>query len=462
MATSVARGMSARAMRRMRRLTCAARSASQVVVAKMIIDAMRPGLPSPAAAMTKKLTTRSSRTRPKLSANRGDSASRRRRLRLRGRRMCWSCRPSSGGTVSQSGRRPKRVAARREPDGPAICGRPRTRPRRAAGARGGGRETPSCTLAERSLSPCRTATTPRTRRAPTATAAAAGSAGGGVCCCSSSCCWWPPSPSPPWSSCAGAATTARPARPSRAATAADGHDEPEPQAHRRRPRSGSRARATPSASGSAATPWAASSAGRSSRSSRTPRCSSPSPSTRSPRGICRYDFFNWQQQIETVVKTAKPQAAVIMMGTNDTQSVSQDGEWISYGDMAWKQAYEKRVGDIIDTHAQRRRAPRLLGRHADHGRGLAQLAHEAHQQDLPEAGREAPGRRVRRHLGPLHDLRRLLRRVAAARDQVHFTGDGQALLAEKVYKAIKADWLPPGSETPSESPSASPSASATL
>ena len=67
-------------------------------------------------------------------------------------------------------------------------------------------------------------------------------------------------------------------------------------------------------------------------------------------GICRYDFFNWQQQIETVVKTAKPQAAVIMMGTNDTQSVSQDnGDWIAYGDMAWKKAYEKRVGNIIDT-----------------------------------------------------------------------------------------------------------------
>ena len=38
-------------------------------------------------------------------------------------------------------------------------------------------------------------------------------------------------------------------------------------------------------------------------------------------GICRYDFFDWQQEIESVIKTAKPQAAVIMMGTNDTQSV---------------------------------------------------------------------------------------------------------------------------------------------
>ena len=53
MAMSVASGIRARAMRRTRRLTCAARRASQVVAAKMTIDAMRPGLPSPAAAMTK-------------------------------------------------------------------------------------------------------------------------------------------------------------------------------------------------------------------------------------------------------------------------------------------------------------------------------------------------------------------------------------------------------------------------
>jgi hypothetical protein len=45
-------------------------------------------------------------------------------------------------------------------------------------------------------------------------------------------------------------------------------------------------------------------------------------------------------------------------------------------------------------------------------------------------------------------------------DQVHFTGEGQALLAGVVYKAIRADWLPPGAETPSESPAASSSASA--
>ncbi len=53
MASTVARGMSASAMRRIRRLTCEARSASQVVVAKMIMEAMRPASPLPATAMTK-------------------------------------------------------------------------------------------------------------------------------------------------------------------------------------------------------------------------------------------------------------------------------------------------------------------------------------------------------------------------------------------------------------------------
>jgi hypothetical protein len=47
-------------------------------------------------------------------------------------------------------------------------------------------------------------------------------------------------------------------------------------------------------------------------------------------------------------------------------------------------------------------------------------------------------------------------------DGVHFTAEGQDLLAEAVYKAIKADWLPAGSGTSGESPAAAPSASASV
>jgi len=56
-------------------------------------------------------------------------------------------------------------------------------------------------------------------------------------------------------------------------------------------------------------------------------------------GICRWDFFDWGKQMETVMRTAHPNSVVMMMGTNDTQSVWDDGTWISYGTSKWKTAY---------------------------------------------------------------------------------------------------------------------------
>ena len=177
-------------------------------------------------------------------------------------------------------------------------------------------------------------------------------------------------------------------------------------------------------------------------------------------GICRYDFFDWGRQIDTVMQTAKPQAAVMMIGTNDTQSVNQDGRWIPYGDPEWKRIYEKRVGDIIDT---------ML-------RGGARRVYWVGMPIMGESWRNSRMKLFNKIFQKQAELRPGARYVdiwdlftrsdgsfnPALRlsDQVHFTGDGQALLANTVFKAIKADWLPPGSETPSESPAASPSASA--
>jgi hypothetical protein len=176
-------------------------------------------------------------------------------------------------------------------------------------------------------------------------------------------------------------------------------------------------------------------------------------------GICRYDFFDWQQQVETVVKTAKPQAAVIMMGTNDTQSVWKDGKWIPYGDMAWKQAYEERVGDIIDTMLEGGARRVYWVGMPIMGEGWRNSRMRLINRIFQQQAEERPGAEYvdiwDLYTTPAGSFDPSLRLA----DQVHFTADGQALLAEQVYKALKADWLPPGSETPSGSPSASPSAS---
>ena len=147
------------------------------------------------------------------------------------------------------------------------------------------------------------------------------------------------------------------------------------------------------------------------------------------------------------MKANKPQAAVIMMGTNDTQSVWKDGDWIPYGKMAWKQAYERRVGDIIDTL-------------------LEGGARRVYWVGMPIMGEDWRNSRMRLINGIFQkqsekrpgaeyvDIWDLYTTSdgsfdASLRlaDQVHFTAEGQELLASAVYEAIKADWLPPGSES---------------
>jgi len=176
-------------------------------------------------------------------------------------------------------------------------------------------------------------------------------------------------------------------------------------------------------------------------------------------GICRYDFFDWGKQMETVMRTAKPQAAAIMMGTNDTQSVWDDGEWISYGKVAWKKAYERRVGEIMDTmleggarrvywvgmpimgeswrNSRMRLINKVFEKQAEKRPGVTYV--DIWDLYTDDGGEYDPGLRLA--------------------DGVHFTVEGQDMLAKYVYKAIKKDWLPRGLESPRPSPSATSSAS---
>ncbi len=177
-------------------------------------------------------------------------------------------------------------------------------------------------------------------------------------------------------------------------------------------------------------------------------------------GICRYDFFDWGKQVKAVMKTDKPQAAVIMIGTNDTQSVWKDGEWIHYGDMAWKQAYEDRVGQIIDTMLKggARRVywvgMPIMGENWRNSR--MRLINKIFQKQAEKR----PGAEYIDIWGLYAHSDGSFDASLRLGDQVHFTIAGQAMLADAVFEAIKRDWLPAGGKTRVESPAATPSASA--
>jgi uncharacterized protein len=175
-------------------------------------------------------------------------------------------------------------------------------------------------------------------------------------------------------------------------------------------------------------------------------------------GIARWDYFDWGRKLDSVLATAKPAAVAIMMGTNDTQSISDNGHWIAYGTSAWKAKYEKRVGRMmqamLDGGARRIywvgmpvmkqswRNPRMK---VINGiiQDQAALHPGAQYIDVWPLFTTPSGAYDSQWRGP---------------DGVHFTVAGQDRLAKAVYTVIKKQWAPYG--LPSATPSAGVSGAA--
>jgi len=177
-------------------------------------------------------------------------------------------------------------------------------------------------------------------------------------------------------------------------------------------------------------------------------------------GICRWDFFDWGKHMDTVMRTAKPNAVVMMMGTNDTQSVWDDGKWISYGTSKWKTTYEKRVSDMMATMLEG-------GGRRVYWVGMPMMQESWRNSRMKlinkiiqNAVAENPGAEYVDAWDLFVDANGDYAAQWRLADGVHFTIDGQQRLAKAVLKDIEKDWLPNGLPSSSPSPTASPSASA--
>jgi len=183
-------------------------------------------------------------------------------------------------------------------------------------------------------------------------------------------------------------------------------------------------------------------------------------------GICRWDFFDWGRKITSIMLAARPNAVAIMMGTNDTQSIWDDGVWTAYGKPAWKTKYGARVGDMMQTMLD----------------GGARRVYWVGMPIMGESWRNSRmklidtmiARQAAAHPGVQYiDVWPLFTNADGTYaanwrggDGVHLTVAGQQRLAKAVYAAIKKDWapygLPSGKPTPVASPSVSASASPSL
>jgi hypothetical protein len=60
-------------------------------------------------------------------------------------------------------------------------------------------------------------------------------------------------------------------------------------------------------------------------------------------GLVRQDYYNWPQQLPTMLDQLKPAIVVVMIGANDRQQIIGDGLNEKYGTDPWFLAYEERV-----------------------------------------------------------------------------------------------------------------------
>jgi hypothetical protein len=175
-------------------------------------------------------------------------------------------------------------------------------------------------------------------------------------------------------------------------------------------------------------------------------------------GICRWDFFDWGKQMRTVMRTARPDAVVMMMGTNDTQSVWRGGKWISYGTSQWKAAYQKRVSDMMATMIEG-------GARRVYWVGMPMMKESWRNPRMKlintiiqKAAAEHPGAAYVDAWGLFVDANGDYAASWRLGDGVHLTVDGQRRLARSVLADIEKDWLPDGLASPSPPPSSPASA----
>jgi hypothetical protein len=177
-------------------------------------------------------------------------------------------------------------------------------------------------------------------------------------------------------------------------------------------------------------------------------------------GIARWDFFDWNKKMDSVMATVRPAAVAIMMGTNDTQSISNSGSgWTAYGTSAWPTRYAKRVGKMmqamLDGGAKRIYWVGMPIMKASWRNPRMKLINSIVQEQAAK------------HPGAEYiDIWPLFATSSGAFDPqwrgpdgVHFTVAGQDRLAKAVYAVIKKQWAPYGLPSATPSPSSSGSAS---
>lgn len=164
-------------------------------------------------------------------------------------------------------------------------------------------------------------------------------------------------------------------------------------------------------------------------------------------GFARKDYFDWNDAVREATGELTVDIAVVVMGTNDRQTIVENGKRLNLFDPAWRDVYDARVDDFTQTLKEAGARVYWVGlpvmRSARFERDMATFS------DIFEARAVANGI----SFVPTHDVaadrdghyqaygldgagrKRLLR----TEDGMHFTMDGYLLLARRIGGVVLAD-----------------------
>lgn len=65
-------------------------------------------------------------------------------------------------------------------------------------------------------------------------------------------------------------------------------------------------------------------------------------------GLARPDFFDWPSQLARLMQSYRPEAVVVVFGTNDHQDIEAEGRVLRWDSEGWAVEYGRRVGLVMD------------------------------------------------------------------------------------------------------------------
>lgn len=69
--------------------------------------------------------------------------------------------------------------------------------------------------------------------------------------------------------------------------------------------------------------------------------------SKSGTGLARDDRYDWDAELDKILKEESYQVAVVMFGANDRQAIKHDGKWLKVGTEEWRQVYGAQVEKFI-------------------------------------------------------------------------------------------------------------------